>query len=146
MTAKIRDARNVFSDNPAVFLLDLQDALKDGFRVEDTIPGFPTLHAILKEVRVFKPDVVIEHSAQFDEDVITISNYDSMHFLLDIQNVLLAGYEVDTTAVAFDSLKSCRLKRIVEPVAMDELPAEELIKQAPRTQRRGRKPNPQKEI
>ena len=123
-----RESRNIFSDNPVVFMLDLQDALKDGFRAENTIVGFPSLNAILKEMRVFKPDVVTDITQRFTETEITITNYDSTLFIMDVQAAMLEGYEVDRDMVRFDNPKVCRMIKTAEVVQDEvEATAEEVI-------------------
>lgn len=126
-----RESRNIFSDNPCVFMLDLQDAILEGYRVENTIPGFPSLNAILKEVKVFKPEVADLERPRPDANMIVVSNYDSMVFLLDVQAAILSGYRVDAQSVKFDNPKVCKLfDEVQEP--QDTRPAEELLKEQPK--------------
>lgn len=141
MTVQPRETRNVFSENPIVFLLDLEEAIHDGFRVENTIPGYPSLNSILKEVRVFRPITTdLEKPQKYVDDVeVRISNYDPMLFLLDVQDAILEGFEVDRQRVSFDThgVKTCTLVRtevtpqisldddlIVAPAPVEDAPAE----------------------
>lgn len=122
MSTTVRETRNVFHENPIVFLQDLQDAIKQGYRVENSIPGYPSLSGVLKEVKIFPADTVKDSDVvtgivQEDAKSILVQNYDPMVFLLEFQVAVLAGFEVDPTAVAFDALKSVRLVRAEEKVA-----------------------------
>lgn len=121
MSTTVRETRNVFHENPIVFLQDLQDAIKQGYRVENSIPGYPSLSGVLKEVKIFPADTVKDSATTLvwheDQKHILVQNYDPMIFLLEFQVAVLAGFEVDPTAVAFDALKSVRLVRAEEKVA-----------------------------
>ncbi|MNF75271.1 hypothetical protein D3C85_860850 [compost metagenome] len=148
MTVVLRESRNIFSDNPIVFMLDLQDALVEGYRVENTIAGFPTLNAILKEVRVFKPITAdLERAQKHTTTEITVSNYDSMRFLLDVQDAMLDGYEVDREMVRFDNPKVCRLIKTLEirEEEFTDIVQEEVLTEKPKA-KPGRKPKPKQEV
>lgn len=134
MSVITRESRNIFSENPIVFMLDLQDAIRDGFRVENTIPGFPSLNAILKEVRMFRAEVAdLEPSKRHEDATISIQNYDAMFFLLDVQDAILQGYEVDAEMVRFDSPRVCRLNKFEAP---EELTEADLPVQKPKKTRK----------
>lgn len=143
MSTTIRESRNVFSENPVVFLLDLEEAIKDGFRVENTIPGYPSLNSILKEVRVFRQETAaLEQPPKYFEKVeVRIANYDPMQFLLDVQFAILEGFEIDRQRVSFDphGLKSCTLVRSEVSIDLaEDAEAEEPAK--PAKTRKPRKP------
>lgn len=124
MTVTTRESRNIYSDNPVVFMLDMQDAIRDGFRVENTIEGYPSLNAVLKEVRMFRPAVATTvPSKHLQDDVVSIQDYDGMFFLLDVQDAILQGYEIDAEMVRFDSPRVCRLSKFE---ASEELTEDDL--------------------
>ena len=138
------ETRNVFSENPVVFLLDLEEAIKSGFRVENTIPGYPSLNSILKEVRVFRSTVSDPEKPQKHSDKVEVrvSNYDPMIFLLDVQDAILEGFEIDRQRTSFDphGLKQCVLVRTEVSVDLAEDPVvEPVAEQAPKP-RKTRKP------
>lgn len=143
MSIVTRESRNIFSENPIVFMLDLQDAIRDGFRVENTIPGFPSLNAILKEVRMFRPETAdLEPTTRLVDTTVTIQNYDAMFFLLDVQSAILQGYEVDAELVRFDSPRVCRLNKFqaLEELTEADLPVtQEPEVKTPRTTPRKKK-------
>lgn len=108
--------RNVFHDNPFLFMADFEQAVKDGYRVVNNLKGYPRLQSMLKEVRLFRdesisaePDAVVEN---YNEVVI---DYDPMFFLLKCQAVVLAGYEVDLDSgiggIRFDTPYKCTFRR-----------------------------------
>ena len=101
-----KESRNVFSENPAVFMQDLQQAIHDGFRVSNTNEGYPMLNSILKEVRVYRSDDGV--TAPMPDDVTSqyVAEWDGMRYLLAFQNLVLQGFEVDTNSVTIRRLDS----------------------------------------
>jgi len=108
--------RNVFHDNPYLFMADFEQAVKDGYRVVNNLQGYPRLQGMLKEVRMFRdesikaePDTAAE---KYNEVVV---DYDPMFFLMKSQAMILAGYEVDLEApiggIRFDTPYKCTFRR-----------------------------------
>lgn len=125
--------RNVFSENPVLFMCDLEQAIKDGFRVVDCIAGYPLLQGMLKEVRVFRGDgIVAQANLSLETEYLCIENYKPMDFLLEAQAAMLAGYVVDTHAgissTRFGSPHRVTLKR--SETAEDAI-IEEVLKEFP---------------
>lgn len=112
-----KESRNVFSDNPVVFLQDLQQAIHDGFRVSNTNEGYPMLNSILKEVRVFRSDEdhVTPIPVPEDADSLHIAEWDGMRFILAFQNLVLQGFEVDVRNVSFQGMRTARMIRVHKP-------------------------------
>lgn len=123
--------RNVFHDNPFLFMADFEQAVKDGYRVVNNLKGYPRLQSMLKEVRLFRdesisaePDTMVENHKEI------IVDYDPMFFLLKCQAVVLAGYEVDLDSgiggIRFDTPYKCTFRRTEDAdvvVAEEELKA-----------------------
>jgi len=107
-----KESRNVFSENPAVFMQDLQQAIHDGFRVSNTNEGYPMLNSILKEVRVYRSDDGV--TAPMPDDVTSqyVAEWDGMRYLLAFQNLVLQGFEVDTNSVSFSGMKTAKMLRV----------------------------------
>lgn len=118
-----KESRNVFSENPVVFMQDLQQAIQDGFRVNDTNEGYPMLNSILKEVRVYRSeDRAPESYVPVSEDITSqhIAEWDGMRYLLAFQNLVQQGFEVDASSVSFSGMKTAKLVR-VSTVEVDEV-------------------------
>lgn len=122
----------IVETNPAVFMIELERAIKSGFYVQNTIPGAPSLTTLL-EVTLFPEAPSLE---ELVADEVTIQGYESMNFLLDVQNAILNGMTIDVDSVNLYGLKSVKLVRKVK--------AEEVVSVQPATQdtvkQRGRKP------
>lgn len=125
--------RNVFHDNPYLFMSDFEQAIRDGFCVVNNIAGYPRLQGMLKEVRLFRNPIIPQEVAgglsKYNEVVI---DYDPAFFLLKCQAVLLAGYEVDLESpiggIRFDTPYKCTFRRTEDAdvvVAEEELKAVE---------------------
>lgn len=146
--------RSLFSDNPFIFMGDFEQAVKEGYRVVDSIAGYPQLQGILKECKVFKTGEVGEEVFTSEAHKVTIVEYCPIQFLKQCQSVVLGGYEVDTNSgiygIKFGSPHRCTFVRTeMADVAIGEQELKEIDKtkedvvasETPaETQKRGRKP------
>ena len=108
--------RNVFHDNPFLFMADFEQAVKDGYRVVNNLKGYPRLQAMLKEVRMFRNESLESEAAtNVEKQTEVVVDYDPMFFLTKCQAVILAGYEVDLDApiggIRFDTPYKCTFQR-----------------------------------
>ena len=111
--------RNVFHDNPFLFMADIEQAVKDGYRVVNNLKGYPRLQAMLKEVRMFRNESLESEAAtNVEKQTEVVVDYDPMFFLVKCQAVILAGYEVDLDApiggIRFDTPYKCTFRRTEE--------------------------------
>ena len=111
--------RNVFHDNPFLFMADFEQAVKDGYRVVNNLKGYPRLQAMLKEVRMFRNESLESEAAtNVEKQTEVVVDYDPMFFLMKCQAVILAGYEVDLDVpiggIRFDTPYKCTLRRTEE--------------------------------
>ena len=108
--------RNVFHDNPFLFMADFEQAVRDGYRVVNNLKGYPRLQAMLKEVRMFRNGSLESEAATNVEKQTEVGvDYDPMFFLTKCQAVILAGYDVDLDApiggIRFDTPYKCTFQR-----------------------------------
>ena len=111
--------RNVFHDNPYLFMADFEQAVRDGYRVVNNLRGYPRLQAMLKEVRMFRNESLESEAAtNVEKQTEVVVDYDPMFFLMKSQAVILAGYEVDLDApiggIRFDTPYKCTFRRTEE--------------------------------
>ena len=111
--------RNVFHDNPFLFMADFEQAVKDGYRVVNNLKGYPRLQAMLKEVRMFRNEgLESEAATNVGKQTEVVVDYDPMFFLMKCQAVILAGYEVDLDVpiggIRFDTPYKCTFRRTEE--------------------------------
>lgn len=108
--------RNVFHDNPFLFMADFEQAVRDGYRVVNNLKGYPRLQAMLKEVRMFRNESLESEAAtNVEKQTEVVVDYDPMFFLMKCQAVILAGYEVDLDVpiggIRFDTPYKCTFRR-----------------------------------
>ena len=108
--------RNVFHDNPFLFMADFEQAVRDGYRVVNNLKGYPRLQAMLKEVRMFRNESLESEAATIvEKQTEVVVDYDPMFFLMKCQAVILAGYEVDLDVpiggIRFDTPYKCTFRR-----------------------------------
>jgi len=108
--------RNVFHDNPYLFMADFEQAVKDGYRVVNNLQGYPRLQGMLKEVRMFRDEsLTAEPDTSVEKYSEVVVDYDPMFFLMKSQSVILAGYEVDLDSpiggIRFDTPYKCTFRR-----------------------------------
>ena len=111
--------RNVFHDNPFLFMADFEQAVRDGYRVVNNLKGYPRLQAMLKEVRMVRNEgLESEAATNVEKQTEVVVDYDPMFFLMKCQAVILAGYEVDLDApiggIRFDTPYKCTFRRTEE--------------------------------
>jgi len=123
--------RNIYADNAFIFMSDFEQAVKDGFRVQDTIAGYPRLQGMLKECKMFRgPEVLSTKPSNETRGKVTIVEYCPVKFLLQAQSLILAGYEVWLDApvygISFGSPHRCMFIRTEKS---DVVAAEEMMKE-----------------
>jgi hypothetical protein len=138
--------RNVFHDNPFLFMSDFQQAVKDGYRAVNNIAGYPSLQGILKEVRMFRHESIVDNvDRKVELHSVVVLDYDPMIFLLKCQSILLAGYEVDLdcpiAGIRFDVPYKCTFVRTEQAdVKTAEMEMEQNVPvQSVQSGRRGRR-------
>lgn len=141
-----REHRNVFSDNPFIFMADFEQAIKDGYRLNQKgREGWSNLSGILKEVRMFRGEGVPEGVPTIADSYKEIVNeYNADTFLQKCQSMILGGYTVDSgnlSNIRFTVGQSfkCTFVRdetVADVVVADvEIPVEEVVEQPKRGRR-----------
>lgn len=96
--------KTIVQQNAAQFLVDIQDAVQEGFYANDTVAGYPFL-GILNEIVVTAGDKP-EIRNKFPESIHTvhIQGYDNTTFVLDVQDAILQGFRIDAQTVNLNGL------------------------------------------
>ncbi|UAV84520.1 hypothetical protein PHB09_024 [Pseudomonas phage PHB09] len=123
------DFIDVVEHSPITFVKKVAEAIAEGYRVENTIPGYPHFGSYGNLIRLFKADgpsgVMI--AAEFSGKV---EHYDPMEFMLLLQSYALAGYTFkDGGDHFFDEkgLKSIELELVKEESAKEKTPAKKPV-------------------
>lgn len=130
--------------NPIVFVQRVAEEVRNGFYVTRDIQGYP-VQGLPMYITLTESDdePEITHKLEDDIDTVVVEGWDILQFLLDIQNVVLQGFTVDTQRCVFGDFKSFVLTRrkatlnLKPEVKQEEAPKEEIPKEAP--QKRTRK-------
>lgn len=99
----------VVEQNPISFLQAVEDAIAEGYRVENTMAGFPVVSSAsgVRTITLFHEEVCGPTEAvspeavkSLSENSVEIKDYNLMNFLLAFQSQVLAGYALDTSRVS----------------------------------------------
>ncbi|AGR89628.1 hypothetical protein X832_gp158 [Pseudomonas phage PAK_P5] len=99
----------VVEQNPISFLQAVEDAIAEGYRVENTMAGFPVVSSAsgVRTITLFHEEVCgptevasPEAVKSLSENAVEVKDYNLMNFLLAFQSKVLAGYALDTSRVS----------------------------------------------
>lgn len=152
-----QEMRKILSDNPFILMADFEQAVRDGYRVMDTVQAYPTLNGIMKEVRLYRGEGVNEAiPAIAEKDKVVVADYNAYVFLKRCEAIILAGYNVDQAAklneITFSGPYVCTFVRseeadvIIAEQTLKEIDQakeanQDVVEEKPTAQKRGRKPN-----
>lgn len=111
--------------NPVVLVKEIEKNIRNGFYVTNTIEGYPTLNSFPFRVRLFEgaqPEKRIGLSEESDN--IVIESYDAVTWLLDLQDLVLQGFVIDTDSVIVGNLMAATARRPKLAVAAPKAPVE----------------------
>lgn len=120
------DFIDVVEHNPIVFVKAITEALNQGYVVQNTIAGYPQFGLYGNVVRLFKGErrgvtiIPDNHNGM-------VEHYEPMHFLLLLENFVLAGYTFKEDGKHFFDEKGLKS---VEMELVTEKPVEKQIKKA----------------
>ncbi|ARW57312.1 hypothetical protein [Pseudomonas aeruginosa] len=99
----------VVEQNPISFLQAVENAIAEGYRVENTLAGFPVVSSAsgVRTITLFHEEVCgptevasPEAVKSLSENAVEVKDYNLMNFLLAFQSQVLAGYTLDTSRVS----------------------------------------------
>lgn len=92
------DTVYVTDPSPAVFFAALADQIKAGFYADDSVAGFPHFD-ILNEVKLTRTDKPSQRHDHTNFNEIHITAWHNTNFVLDYQDAVLQGFEVDPESI-----------------------------------------------
>lgn len=105
------DFMNVVEANPVVFVNKIIAEIRNGYYVTNTMEGYPVL-GLPNYIKLFEADEPTLVNVLSDEiHTVTVTGYDIMRWLLDVQDVVLQGFIPDTKSMLVDNLKTIKLQR-----------------------------------
>jgi hypothetical protein len=85
--------------NPVLFLQAFEEAVQDGFYADDSIESYPQLGAP-HEITVKQQDKPKQRNDLADFGTVVIQGYESVAFILDVQDAILQGFYIDVQSIA----------------------------------------------
>lgn len=129
---------DVVSVNPILFVKQVTEKIREGFYVQNSIAGYP-LFGLPFQVRLFAGDAP-EVRTVLSPEITTaiVDGYDAMRWLLDVQDVVLQGFEMDIAGAAVDNYKTVTLRRATIAPVVEEKRVEEQV-EAPKATQKGKR-------
>lgn len=102
---------DVVESNPVVFVKEIIEAMKKGFYIENTLRGCVVV-GIPFSIRLFEQDKPeLKHELPKEIKHVVIEGWDWQNWLLDVQNAVLQGFELDERAAYIEHQKIVTFSR-----------------------------------
>lgn len=128
--------KTLINTNPVTIFRDVQEALKQGYRFVSGRSDVTEWHTGMLEIDLYRQDVEVPLITFENElDVVCVSEYDKLKFILRLQALILSGWEIDLNSINYNitGSKVCKLVHPEHPVSiqytkeeLQEMPYEEL--------------------
>lgn len=92
--------RTILGYNPILFMQELEEAINDGFYADTSIASYPYLDTLCN-ITVSEQEKPGQRNDLADFNTVVIQGYDSIYFVLDVQDAILQGFYVDTNSTQF---------------------------------------------
>ena len=112
--------KTLINTNPVTIFRDVQEAFKQGYRFVSGRSGITEWHTGMLEIDLYKQEVEIpEITFEQELDVVYVSEYDRLKFILRIQALVLNGWEIDLNSIDYTitGSKRCKLVHPEHPVS-----------------------------
>ena len=128
--------KTLINTNPVTIFRDVQEAFKQGYRFVSGRSGITEWHTGMLEIDLYKQEVEVpEITFEQELDIVYVSEYDKLKFILRIQALVLNGWEIDLNSIDYTitGSKRCKLAHPEHPVSkvyskeeLDQMDFEEL--------------------
>ena len=114
--------------NPITFLLAVQDKIRDGFYADETVDGYPYFSSP-NEVRLTKSEQPEQRNDLSKVNTVVIESFHPALFVLDVQDAILQGFEIDPDSLVISTLNAQHLVTLkrVQTEVKDEAPKEAVV-------------------
>lgn len=113
--------KTLINSNVVVILSDVQDSLKQGWYF---VPGRSDIvewHTGMLEIDLYKQEIEVQ-KINFEDalDIVYVSEYDKLKFILKLQAFILNGWQIDLNSINYSLIgsKSVRLVHPEHPVSL----------------------------
>lgn len=128
--------KTLINTNPVTIFRDVQEAFKQGYRFVSGRSDITEWHTGMLEIDLYKQDIEVpEITFEQELDIVYVSEYDKLKFILRIQALVLSGWEIDLNSINYSitGSKICKLVHPEHPVSrvytkeeLDQMDFEEL--------------------
>ena len=102
---------DVVEVNPILFVKSIVEQIHNGFHVQNSIVGYPVV-GLPYQIRLFDGAAPTIRNKMPDEiHTAVVEGYDMMLWLLDVQDLAVQGFEVQTEVAVVDNFKSVTMIR-----------------------------------
>lgn len=122
----VQETRNIHEGNIVNGITEVARAISEGFYIRNTMAGYPINlpYCFIVAMTNGEPPVprrVVDTS----KDTLVVEGYDLFEWLLDLQDVLLAGYELVVHTISVDLYKAVTVQRAVAAKATPKVEEKE---------------------
>lgn len=113
--------KTLINTNPVTIFRDVQEAFKQGYRFVSGRSGITEWHTGMLEIDLYKQEVEVpEITFEQELDIVYVSEYDKLKFILRIQALVLNGWEIDLNSIDYTitGSKRCKLVHPSHPVSL----------------------------
>ena len=126
----------IFNTNPVIVIQEFEKAVKSGYRFVSGRSAVTEWHTGMLEIDLYKQEIEIpEITFEQELDIVYVSEYDKLKFILRVQSLVLNGWEIDLNSIDYTitGSKRCKLVHPEHPASkiyskeeLNEMPWEEL--------------------
>ena len=107
--------KTLINTNPVTIFRDVQEAFKQGYRFVSGRSGITEWHTGMLEIDLYKQEVEIpEITFEQELDIVYVSEYDKLKFILRIQALVLNGWEIDLNSIDY-TITGSKRRKLVHP-------------------------------
>lgn len=141
------DSIELVDANPVVLVKQIVDAVNKGYYANLSIEGYPSLKSFPARIRMFKGERPAKRIGTSEaSDNIVLESYEQVEWVLDIQDLVLQGFTVNTDSVVVGNLMACTMVRAEHVTeAPKAVVAEEVKEEVKPSPKKGRKPKSKEE-
>lgn len=113
---------NLINTNPVNLVKEIVDGIKQGYYVNTSIEGYPYLNTYPCRITLHAGDKPAKRHEAEGIDSIVIASYDQLQWLLDIQDLVLQGMDIDVDSLHTNGFYQVQMVRVEQEPVQEEKP------------------------
>lgn len=107
--------KTLINTNPVTIFRDAQEAFKQGYRFISGRSDITEWHTGMIEIDLYNQQIEVpEITFEQELDIVYVSEYDKLKFILRIQALVLSGWEIDLNSINY-SITGSKICKMVHP-------------------------------